>query len=223
MNGLTQARAQSAHVEPEPASKTVTEAAEYIPGKPVFFWIDCGTSRHTGAVFMQTARVDKYRVRFTCFGDYLSVDKFSEENVLAILARVCELSPNGSIEQVWLDPAGASTNGHRFDRLQRVCTHFRRTTGVRKSARDHRRWTRSTGDTLRAWRLVDTSRCAALISAPENYMRASIGGDWAGFPAANQSPAEDMCDAARYLIRGVQPEGQRPTPVLNWVPVNRVF
>jgi hypothetical protein len=148
---------------------------------------------------------------------------FSEQNAEAILAKLCELVPVCTIEQVWLDPAARARTGigvAAFGEYQRVFGE-RRTAGSPQGSvvdgLDQLEILLEHGD------LLIHPRSTALISGLETYMRANVGGEWMGFPQANQSPAEDMVDAIRYLIRGVMPEGRRPQPKLTYIHPSKVY
>ena len=86
----------------------VTTKACFTPGIPVIIGVDCGTSRTTGAVFLQTQRLEGIRVKFTCFADYLAVDRYSRDNAEAILELFKTMCPNGQLGAVWVDPAASA-------------------------------------------------------------------------------------------------------------------
>ena len=97
------------------AARHVVEKAEYVPGLPVRLAIDCGLSRHVGALFFQVRERDgatpgSVRRIISVFADYYAVDKTSSDNARAILDRsypVC----GGRIDRVYLDPASTARSG----------------------------------------------------------------------------------------------------------------
>jgi hypothetical protein len=203
-------------------SAHVRASAEYRPFQPVIIGIDAGTSRHTAAVFLQSSRIDKYRVGFTIFGDYLAVDTYSGANAEAILSTLGKLAPLCPVREVWIDPAssartsiGPASKGEYetiFGKVLQsapswnVCDGLDMITGLLER-----------GD------LTIHPRRKHLISALQSYMRARTRGMWLDVPAANQSPAEDSCDALRYALVGTWPEGRKPPSDLKRVPAWRVF
>ena len=84
------------------------EEAEYVPGLPVRLAIDCGLSRHVGALCFQVRERDgatpgAVRRILSVFGDYYAVDRTSCDNALAIKERSYQLC-GGRIDHVYLDP-----------------------------------------------------------------------------------------------------------------------
>jgi hypothetical protein len=203
-------------------SAHVNVSAEYRPYQSVVCGIDAGTSRHTAAVFLQSSRIDKYRVAFTVFGDFLAVDQYSGANAKAILNTLGTIAPLCPVREVWIDPAssartsiGPASKGEYesvFGKVLQsapswnVCDGLDMITGLLER-----------GD------LTIHPRCKHLISALQSYMRARTRGMWLDVPAANQSPAEDLCDALRYALVGHWPEGRKPQPDLLRVPAWKVF
>jgi hypothetical protein len=203
-------------------SAHVRTSAEYRPYQPVVVGIDAGTSRHTAAIFMQSRRIDKYRVGFTIFGDYLAVDTYSGANAEAILSTLGKLAPLCPVTQAWIDTAssartsiGPASKGEYetvFGKVLQsapswnVCDGLDMITGLLER-----------GD------LTIHPRCKHLISALQSYMRARTRGMWLDVPATNQSPAEDLCDALRYGLVGTWPEGRKPQPNLARVPAWKVL
>ena len=92
-------------------AKHMSEAAEYDARFPVFLAIDCGVSRHVGAVFLQARQISEHKHRVTVFGDYHAEGLFSEENAKAIRARAASLPCNGRLDAVRLDPASSARTG----------------------------------------------------------------------------------------------------------------
>jgi hypothetical protein len=202
----------------------VGEGAEYVAGRPVIIGIDAGTSRTTAATYFQTERVDAHRVRFTVFGDYLAVDRYSGENARQILSRAADLAPGATIREAWIDPAAnqrtsigvAATEEYRavFGRLLDPAP------GGSGSVTDGL-------DTILGLierrDLAVHPRATHLIDGFENYLRAGRPGQWLDIPAANQSPWEDSLDSFRYGVVGHWPEGRRIGPALRQVHQSRVM
>ncbi len=92
-------------------AKHITEAAEYDHRFRVYLAIDCGVSRHVGAVFFQVRELGPNQHRVTVFGDYHAEGFFSEENAKAIRAKAEELPCLGRIDVVRLDPASSARTG----------------------------------------------------------------------------------------------------------------
>src|SRR5262249_60497277 len=72
-------------------ARHVMPRAEFIPGLPVKVAIDCGLSRHVGALWFQARERDAHRRVLSVFADYYAVDKTSEHNARAILDRAREV------------------------------------------------------------------------------------------------------------------------------------
>jgi phage terminase large subunit-like protein len=75
----------------DPARHVSVEAAEYDYRFRVHLAIDCGVSRHVGAVFFQVRELGPDKHRITVFGDYHAEGRFSEANAAAIRAKAEEL------------------------------------------------------------------------------------------------------------------------------------
>src|SRR5262249_25366359 len=93
----------------------VLEKAEYVPGRPVQLAIDCGLSRHVGALWFQVRERDgatpgSVRRIISVFGDYYAVDRTSSDNALAIKEKSWQLC-GGRIDHVYLDPAATARSG----------------------------------------------------------------------------------------------------------------
>jgi len=193
--------------------KHVSETAEFHPAFPVHLAIDCGTSQHTGAVWFQVRQLDQFKHRVTVFGDFLSSGAYSQKNATAIKDRSSGLPSGGRLDLVRVDPAA------------------RAETGIGPAA--YAEYEKVFGRLLAKWPshgvvdglefmealfetgcLVVHPRCVHLIEALQNYRRKETGGIVINYPAANQSPHEDMCDALRGGIRDRFPEGNAPKPVL---------
>src|SRR5262249_7207352 len=91
-------------------ARHVTPRAEYIPGLPVKVAIDCGLSRHVGALWWQVRERDAHRRILGVFADYYAVDRTNEVNARAILNRSRELC-HGRLDAVYLDPASTARSG----------------------------------------------------------------------------------------------------------------
>ena len=96
-------------------ARHVHEDAGYIPGLSVGLAIDCGLSRHVGALFFQVRELTgsaagTVRRVLTVFGDYYAVDRTSYDNALAIRERANALC-GGRIDRVFLDPASTARSG----------------------------------------------------------------------------------------------------------------
>jgi hypothetical protein len=208
-------------------ARHVSEAAEYDPRFRVHLAIDCGVSRHVGAVFFQVrgdpcpaaARPDSRRV--TVFGDYHAEGRFSEANARAIKALAEELPCRGRLEVVRLDPASAARTGVG----PAAYGEFERVFGSRILAR----WpAHSVVDGLDQIEILLDSgclilhpRCVHLKVAFQNYVRTQRGADWLDEPADPQHPHEDLMDALRGGIRDCFPEGRIEQPRLRTVPARR--
>jgi hypothetical protein len=200
----------------------VTQAAEYDPFRSVILGIDCGTSRTTGAVYLQFQRVGRYRVRFTVFGDFLAVDRFSGENAQAIASTLRGLAPRCDILATWIDPASAARTSIGPAAKGEYELVYKRTLQSAPSWHVCDGLDMLTGLLERGDLLVHP-RCGDLIAALKNYMRAKVSGNFIDTPAGNKSPHEDMIDALRYAVVGSWPEGRKPEPPFARVHSSRIF
>src|SRR6185437_14049659 len=96
-------------------ARHVMKLAEYVPGRPVRLAIDCGMSRHVGALFFQDRERDgtapgSIRRIISVFGDYYAVDRTSYDNAQAIKEHAYQLC-QGRIDRIHLDPASTHRNG----------------------------------------------------------------------------------------------------------------
>jgi hypothetical protein len=198
----------------------VSDSAVFDPGKPVILGIDCGTSRTTAAVFAQTEKIDKYRVKFTIFQDYLAIDRYSAENAWTIL-RLLPL--DSTLQCVWVDPAASARTSIGATALQEYCNVF----GERFVHQSPPGPVTDSLDMLTG--LIDrrdiiiNPSCKGLIDGLKNYARESRGGEYLDIPKANQSPWEDPVDAIRYLIRGHWPEGRKLQPLFHRVSARKLI
>lgn len=197
-------------------AKHVKPEAAYVPGLPVWIAIDCGTSRHTGAVFFQVRPLDAYRSLVTVFADYYAVDLFSEANARAILAKAEQVC-GGQIDKVRLDPASTAKTGvgpAAFGEYQRVF-------GPRRTAYWPMHLVADGLDQIevlmggpeRESDLLIHPDCQHTIDAFKNYQRAEgPGGVWLDHPKDPQHPHEELMDSLRGGLRDAFPEGRRPAP-----------
>lgn len=202
--------------------KHVSTDAEWQYGLPVRLAIDCGVSRFTGAVFYQVRELAKYKHEVTVFADYICEGSYSEANALAIQAlshTVCR----GQIDLVRLDPAATARTGVGPAALG----EYQRVFGSRRVEFWPQHLVIDGLDQLEL--LLDKCelkihpRCTALISAFNNYARASRGGEFLSYPAVEQHPAEDLMDALRGGIRDALPFGRAPQPQFRRVHSSKVI
>ncbi len=92
-------------------ARHVSVEAEYDPRLAVHLAIDCGVSRHVGAVWFQVRPVDAYRQRVSVFGDLHKEGLFSEAAAKAVWAHSGELPSLGRLDTVRLDPASTARTG----------------------------------------------------------------------------------------------------------------
>jgi len=199
-------------------AKHMSEAAEYDARFPVFLAIDCGVSRHVGAVFLQARQISEHKHRVTVFGDYHAEGLFSEENAKAIRARAASLPCNGRLDAVRLDPASSARTGVG----PAAYGEFERVFGPRVLARWPSHHVADGLDQLEL--LLETGcllihpRCTQVKAAMQNYLRKqSAGGEWLDEPVDPQHPYEDLIDALRGGVRDRFPEGRTPASNLRTV------
>jgi hypothetical protein len=201
----------------------VTVDAEFHPGYPVRCAIDAGTSRHTGAVFLQVRpSVLDDRPRITVFGEYHCVDTMSARNAQAIKKVADDLPCRGRLDAVRLDPAAtakSSLGPAAYGEYERIF-------GSRLVARWPQHLVLDGLDTIEL--LLDTGhltihpRCVKLKEAFENYCRKRHGGQWVDFPADGH-PEEDMMDALRGGIRDALPDGGILRPEIPRIHASRLY
>jgi hypothetical protein len=199
----------------------VTQTAEYDWQRSVVIGLDVGTSRTSGAVYLQARKLDKHRMMFTCFGDYLAIDRFSGDNARAIADRLRELAPRCDVAQAWIDPASAARTSIGPTAKGEYELIFKHTLQSAPSWHVCDGLDMITG-LLERGDLLIHPRCTALIAGIKNYMRAKVSGQFLDVPAGNQPPHEDMLDALRYGIVGSWPEGRKPQPNFARVPAHMV-
>jgi hypothetical protein len=195
----------------------------YLQGLPVLVAIDAGTSRTTAALFFQSQRVDQYRVRFLIHDAYLAVDKFSEENALAIARQFGDRFSAGELRAVYIDAAASQ----RTSIGPVALGEYQRVFGERRVIPIYTRSVTDDLDQIDAMLergdLIIHPRAQSLIDALKNYSRQARGGEWADIPAPSQSPWEDSIDALRYGVRGVMPEGRAARPTFSRVDSRRLI
>jgi hypothetical protein len=207
-------------------ARHVSLSAEYIPGLPVRLAIDCGVSRHTGAVFFQVRDVDRYRRLVTVFGDYYAEGLYSEANALSIQLMARERC-GGKVDLVRLDPASSARTGVGPS----ARGEYERVFGTRlvefwpqhlvADGLDQIELLLGPAD--RPPDLLIHPRCEHLIRAFGSYIRASRSGEFVDFPLDPNHPSEDLMDALRGGVRDAMPEGRKPQPGLGRVQAARVF
>jgi hypothetical protein len=195
----------------------VLDKAEYVPGLPVRVAIDCGLSRHVGALFFQVRERDgatpgSVRRILSVFGDYYAVDKTSADNALAVLERARQLC-GGRIDRVYLDPASTARSGIG----PAARGEFARVLGERITDcwPTHRvlegldQVEILLGAPPREPDLWIHPRCSFLIESFKTYRRAESKGEVLDMPADPQHPAEEAIDSLRGAIRSVCPDGRQ--------------
>lgn len=188
--------------------KAMTGEAEYIPGLPVYLAIDAGTSRTTAAVWFQTRQIAHDRHRVNIFGEYLHVDRYSEENAREIKRQGQQLPHGGRLDHAYIDPASSqrtSIGPAAYGEYERIfgSSFLDRSPSHRVvEGLDQIELMLDKGD------LLIHPRCTHLKAAFQNYRRGERGGELLNQPAIDQSPHEDLMDATRYGIRSRFPEGR---------------
>jgi hypothetical protein len=204
-------------------ARHVTVEAEFDPRLAVHLAIDCGVSRHVGAVWFQVRPLDAIRNRVSVFGDLHREGLYSEAAAKAVWARSGELPSMGRLETVRLDPASTARTGIG----PAAYGEFERVFGPRVLGRWPTHRVNDGHDQLET--LLDSGclvmhpRCGLLKAAFQNYARASRGGEWLDAPADPQHPHEDLIDALRGGIRDRFPEGRVEQPRLRQVHVSDLF
>jgi hypothetical protein len=206
------------------AAKHVSETAEYHPRYPVHLAIDCGLSRHVGAVWFQVREEGPRDHRVTIFADYHGEGLYSEAAARAILARTGDLPCRGRIDTVRLDPAASTRSGigpSAYGEYERVF-------GPRVLARWPVHFVADGLDQLEVLLdrglLVVHPRCTRLKAAFLNYARRRTArGDWLDEPADPQHPHEDLMDALRGGVRDRFPEGRVEQPRLRQVKAGSIL
>lgn len=207
------------------AATHVGEDAEYDPAFGVTLPIDCGTSRTTGAVFMQVRSRPDGTHLVTVFAEYLGQDIVSEANARAI-KRVAESRCNDRLDRVRLDPA----SNQRTSIGPVVYAEYERVFGRRGLSAWPLMLVRDSLDLLDSFvrpasggvDLRIHPRCVNLINAFGNYRRKKVGPVYTDTPEQIH-PWEDMIDALRGGIGDHFPAGRKPPSNLPRVPIGRAF
>jgi Terminase large subunit, T4likevirus-type, N-terminal len=206
-------------------ARHVTPSAEWIPGRPVSIAIDCGLSRHVGALWYQTVERDKFRRIIRVFADYYAVDKTSEANALAILARSREVC-RGVVDAVYLDPASTARSGVG----PAARAEFARVLGERITAVWPLHRVNEGLDMVeillggpdREPDLIVHPRCKFLAESFGTYRWAVYRDEVLDKVEDPQHPAEEAIDSLRGAIRIVYPEGRVEQPNLRQVSFSRL-
>jgi hypothetical protein len=197
-------------------ARHVIEKAEYVPGRPVRLAIDCGMSRHVGALFFQDRERDgatpgSIRRIVSIFGDYYAVDKTSYDNAQAIKEKAYQLC-QGRIDRIYLDPAATARNGigpAAFGEFARALgERVTECWPVHRVLEGLDQIEILLGAPPREPDLWIHPRCRHLIDAMKTYRRAEKHGEILDAPADPQHPAEDLVDALRGAVRTLFPEGR---------------
>jgi hypothetical protein len=202
------------------AAMHVTARAERMPELPVKLAIDCGLSRHVGALWFQVKDRDAHRRIISVFADYYAVDKTSEFNANAILRQSREVC-GGCLDAVYLDPASTARSGvgpaarGEFARVlgERITT----TWPAHRVLEGLDQIEILLGGPEREPDLLIHPRCTFLIESFKTYRRAERRGEILDAPEDPQHPAEEAIDSLRGAVRVVYPEGRVPPAQLRTV------
>jgi hypothetical protein len=201
-------------------SRHVVDRAEHVPGLPVRLAIDCGLSRHVGALWFQVRERDgatpnSVRRIISVFADYYAIDKTSSDNARAILERSYQVC-GGRLDAVYLDPASTARSGigpaarGEFARVlgERITT----TWPTHRVLEGLDQVEILLGAEPREPDLWIHPRCTFLMEAFRTYRRAEHRGEVLDVPADPQHPAEEAMDALRGAIRTAFPDGREAQP-----------
>lgn len=197
----------------DPARHVMTNEpwrAEYQPGLPVWLAIDCGVSRHTGAVLFQIRERDAYRSLVTVFGDYYAEGLYSEVNAEAIKMLASELC-QGITDNVVLDPASSAKTGVGPSALSAYQDVFGWEVDFwpQHSVTDGLdQLELLVGEPDSEPSLIIHPRCEHLQAAFNSYVRKFQGGRWLSRPLDPNHPAEDLIDSLRGGVRDALPFGR---------------
>jgi hypothetical protein len=206
-------------------ARHVTAEAEWDRRFPVHLAIDCGLSRHVGAVWLQFRSTYEGAAKacVTVFGDYHGEGLYSEANARAILQHGQALTGGGRPDVVRLDPASTARSGVGPVAYGEFAAVF----GDRSCGRWPQHRVAEGLDQVEL--LLDHGllrihpRCTRLIAALQNYTRRrGPGGEYEDRPEDPQHPHEDLVDALRGGIRDKFPEGRVEGPHLRRVPAHRL-
>ena len=197
-------------------ARHVLEKAEYVPGLPVRLAIDCGLSRHVGALFFQVREREgtapgSVRRIVSVFGDYYAVDKTSADNAQAIQSlsyRLC----GGRIDRAYLDPAATARSGvgpaARGEFARVLGERITECWPVHRVLEGLDQVEILLGAPPREPDLWIHPRCRFLIESFKTYRRAEKHGEILDAPADPQHPAEEAIDSLRGAVRVAFPEGR---------------
>jgi phage terminase large subunit-like protein len=191
-------------------ARHVSDAAEYQPGLAVRLAIDCGVSRHTGAIMFQVRENGPYRSLINVFADFYSMDQFSETNARQIMELVNERT-NGIVDIVVLDPAASAKSGvgpSAFSAYQEVFgwgVGFSPSHSIQDGIDQV---SMLLGEPGREPDLLVHSRCKHVIASFGGYTWAFRRGQWQSYVEDPCHPHEELQDAIRYGIRDALPAGR---------------
>ena len=198
-------------------ARHVADRAEYVPGLPVRIAIDCGLSRHVGALFFQVRERDggtsggSVRRILSVFGDYYAVDRTSADNAAAI-KEVAHRLCGGRIDRVYLDPAATARSGigpaARGEFARVLGERITECWPVHRVLEGLDQVEILLGAPPRDPDLWIHPRCRFLIESFKTYRRAERGGEVLDVPADPQHPAEEAIDSLRGALRATFPEGR---------------
>jgi hypothetical protein len=201
-------------------ARHVTASAEYIHGLPVKLAIDCGLSRHVGAIWFQSRERDAHRRIINVFADYYAVDKTSEVNAREILGKTRDFC-RGHLYGVYLDPASSARSGvgpaARGEFARILGESITTTWPVHRVLEGLDQIEILLGGPGREPDLIIQPRCTFLIEAFKTYRRAERRGEILDLPEDPRHPAEEAMDSLRGAVRVVYPEGRVEPPNLRWV------
>lgn len=187
---------------------------EYDRDLPLRVTVDCGTSRHTGALLYQAAPNRRTgRPEVYVLDDYFSEGLHSEANALAMRAKF-EADLQGlseKIARVCTDPAASIETGVG----PAAIAEYKRVLGEHLVGAAPRRGVKDGLDFIEMLvKLADGTRslfvhprCGHLIRAFAGYRMKRRGGQWLGVPEDPQHPFEEMIDALRYGVWDAYPKG----------------
>jgi hypothetical protein len=207
-------------------ARHVTPRAEFVWGQPVRVAIDCGLSRHVGAVWFQVRERDAHRRILSVFADYYAVDKTSELNARSILARSQEVC-QGRLDAVYLDPASTARSGvgpaARGEFARVLGERITSTWPLHRVLEGLDQVEILLGGPERDPDLMIHPRCTFLIQSLQTYRRQERRGEILDLPEDPQHPAEEALDSLRGAVRVVYPEGRVEPPQLRTVAARALY
>ena len=160
------------------------------------------------------------------FADFYAVDRTSEVNGAAILARTREVC-GGRLDAVYLDPASTARSGvgpaARGEFARVLGERITSTWPVHRVLEGLDQVEILLGAPPREPDLWIHPRCRFLIDSFRTYRRAERHGEVLDVPADPQHPAEEAIDALRGAVRTVFPEGRAASPQLRTIHAGRLF